>query len=66
VFFDDDMMAVFFGHARGGTLLYVQPDGSVSDAVRFMSCADLYDSIDEILLGRDDADIVIQRLPVPA
>jgi hypothetical protein len=37
------MMAVFFSHACGGTLLYMQPDGSVSDAVPFMSSADLYD-----------------------
>jgi hypothetical protein len=56
---DDDMMAVFFGHASGG----MQPDGSISDAVRLMSSADLYDSLDEILLGSDEADIVIQRLP---
>jgi hypothetical protein len=51
---------------RGGTLLYVQADGSISDAVRLMSAAELYDALDEILLGSDDADIVIQRLPVPA
>jgi hypothetical protein len=57
------LLGFFVGHARGGTLLYVEPDGSISDAVRLMSAADLYDSIDEILLGRDEADIVIQRLP---
>jgi hypothetical protein len=45
-------------------LLYVEADGSISDAVRFMSIPDLYHSIDEILLGSDEADIVIQRLPV--
>jgi hypothetical protein len=31
-----------------------------------MSAADLYDALDEILRGSDDADIVIQWLPVPA
>jgi hypothetical protein len=41
---DNDMMAVFFGHARGGTLLYMQPDGSDSGAVRLMSSADLDDA----------------------
>jgi hypothetical protein len=60
------LLGFFVSHPRGGTLLYLQPDGSVSDAVRLMSAADLYDSIDEILLGSNDADIVIQRLPVPA
>jgi hypothetical protein len=54
------------GHACGGTLLYVQPDGEISGAVRLMSVADLYDSLDEILLGSDEADIVIQRLPLLA
>jgi hypothetical protein len=53
------------GHARGGTLLYVEPDGEISGAVRLMSVADLYDAWDEILRG-SDADIVIQPLPVPA
>jgi hypothetical protein len=51
---------------RGGTLLYLEPDGSVSATVRLMFSADLYDALDEILLGCDDADIVIQRLPVTA
>jgi hypothetical protein len=60
------VLGFFIGHARGGTLLYLEADGSISDAGRFMSIPDLYDSIDEILLGRDDADIMIQRLPVPA
>jgi hypothetical protein len=32
-----------------------------------MFSADLYDALDEIPLGSDDADIIIQRLaPVPA
>jgi hypothetical protein len=52
-------MGLFVGHTRGGTLLYVQPDGSIADAVRLMSCSDLYDALDEILLGSDEADIVI-------
>jgi hypothetical protein len=55
----------FIGHTRGGPLLYLGPDGSVSDAVCLTSSADLYDALDEILLGSGDADIVIQRLPVP-
>jgi hypothetical protein len=57
------LLGFFIGHARGGTLLYIRPNGSISDAVRLMSAADLYDALDDILLGSDAADLVIQRLP---
>jgi hypothetical protein len=56
-------LGFFIGHARGGTLLFIEPDGSIFSALRLMSIADLYDSLDEILLDSDYADIVIQRLP---
>jgi hypothetical protein len=55
-----------WNQARGGTLLYIESDGSILGADRLMFPADLYDALDEILLGSDDADIVIQRLPEPA
>jgi hypothetical protein len=37
-----------------------------ASAVCLLSPADLYESLDEILLRGDDAGIVIQRLPGPA
>jgi hypothetical protein len=58
------LLGFFIGHNRGARCSTWSLMALNLDAVRLMSTADFYDAWDEILLGSDGADIVIQRLTV--